>query len=173
MRSTLPVILALAMSNRDHELEGSKSSNQHPEEDRVVASKQIIQKLKRSSSGPRLAKLENLADLLIQLANKPVVEKRGEVRGASEGHKMPVELARIKDVEDIPVPTVTVPIRPDAVYKNVIGIQSFEPEFSLVGGINAPKKMSCRGTDGSLRAMLLKGKVSDPAVQFLIFPFYF
>ena len=37
------------------------------------------------------------------------------------------------------------------------GIQKFEPSFKFVGGINAPKKTECLGTDGIRRAQMLKG----------------
>ena len=37
------------------------------------------------------------------------------------------------------------------------GIQKFEPSFKFVGGINAPKKTECLGTDGIRRAQIVKG----------------
>lgn len=163
MPSTLPVVLALAMTNRDTELlaRGRGAANHPPEEERVTAAKNIVQKVMRSEAlGSRCARMEQLAGRLIELANKDVaVSSKAD---AAPCHKLPIELVNsAKDLEDVPVPTVTVPIRPDGAYGRVVGIQSFEPEFCLVGGLNAPKKMSCRGTDGILRPMLLKGKVTN------------
>jgi phosphatidylinositol kinase/protein kinase (PI-3 family) len=39
-----------------------------------------------------------------------------------------------------------------------VGISSFAPKFALVGGINAPKKIDCLGTDGRWRPQLVKGE---------------
>ena len=36
------------------------------------------------------------------------------------------------------------------------GISKFEGSYSLVGGINAPKKIKCLGTDGAWRSQLVK-----------------
>ena len=41
---------------------------------------------------------------------------------------------------------------------NFCGIAHFETEYVMVGGINAPKKISCVGTDGHSRPQLLKGR---------------
>ena len=38
------------------------------------------------------------------------------------------------------------------------GIAKFETVYQMVGGINAPKKIKCIGTDGKTRPQLLKGK---------------
>ena len=46
LSSTLPVILALAMTNKDKEIEdSSRAANQRPDEDRVMAAKKLIQKI--------------------------------------------------------------------------------------------------------------------------------
>merc|ERR1711908_90213 len=41
---------------------------------------------------------------------------------------------------------------------NYPGISKFEGSYSLVGGINAPKKIKCMGTDGVWRSQLVKGQ---------------
>lgn len=41
---------------------------------------------------------------------------------------------------------------------NFSGIYEFRDTFSMVGGVNAPKKIACVGTDGKERAQLVKGK---------------
>lgn len=40
----------------------------------------------------------------------------------------------------------------------MLGIHSYNKEFDKVGGINNPKRLYCRGTDGITRSQLLKGK---------------
>ena len=54
--------------------------------------------------------------------------------------------------------TDSLPVRPDCNYTNYPGIYKFEPSFKLVGGINAPKRTECIGTDGVRRAQLIKGQ---------------
>jgi ataxia telangiectasia mutated family protein len=156
--STLPVILALAMTNKDKEIEEtSRSANQRPDEDRVTAAKKLIQQVaKRPEEGLRCKKLEQLHSSLIRLANKEVNVKDRSV----DALKIPVELSSMNNLEDVAVPTFSLAVNPDGVYRKdqVVGITSFDPHFILVGGINAPKKMECRGTDGKIRPMLLKGK---------------
>lgn len=145
--------MALAMTNRDKEIQ--EGNQAQVEDDRVITAKKLIQKMaKRSESSALCKKLEQLHGSLIQLANKEVnTRDRGE-----DSCKLPTDLANLKGMEDVAVPTVTLAVRPDGVYDDVIGIVSFEPVFQLVGGINAPKKMACLGTDGRTRPMLLKGK---------------
>ena len=41
-----------------------------------------------------------------------------------------------------------------------VGIAGYETEFSTVGGITAPKKIKCRGTDGRQWPQLVKGEWS-------------
>ena len=51
-------------------------------------------------------------------------------------------------------------VRRDANYgaSSFAGIAGYETEYSTVGGITAPKKIKCRGTDGKLWPQLVKGK---------------
>ncbi len=37
-------------------------------------------------------------------------------------------------------------------------MEGFEGSFTLVGGINLPKIIACRGSDGVVRRQLVKGK---------------
>ena len=147
------------MTNKDKELtEGSRSSSQQPEEDRVTAAKKLLQKLgKKTECATLCKKLEHLHLNLIRLANKEV---NLNDRNQEAALKIPAELSNMKNLEDVAVPTFSIPVNPSGVYSSnqVVGVVSFESTFSLVGGINAPKKMLCLGTDGKNRPMLLKGK---------------
>lgn len=146
------------MTNKDKEIEeGSRSANHQPDEDRVTAAKKLLQKVeKRPEIGELCRKLEQLHLSLIQLANKEVNPKDRSL----EALKLPSELRDIKNMEDVVIPTFPLAVNPNGVYQKdqVVGIVSFDPTFMLVGGINAPKKMACLGTDGKTRPMLLKGK---------------
>ena len=50
------------------------------------------------------------------------------------------------------------PVDPSGAYPDVVGIVRFEPHYELVGGVNAPKKLTVLGTDGRRRPLLLKGE---------------
>ena len=146
------------MTNKDREIQNPRSASQQPEEDRVTAANKLIAKVsKRSESGAHCKKLEQLHLSLIKLANKEVNVRE---RNQDDALKLPAELSSMKNLEDVAIPTVALPVNPDGIYRNdqIVGIVSFEPHFVLVGGINAPKKMACLGTDGKTRPMLLKGK---------------
>lgn len=43
-------------------------------------------------------------------------------------------------------------------YNNVVGVKSYHETCEFVGGVNAPKKMICVGTDGIQRRQLVKAK---------------
>jgi ataxia telangiectasia mutated family protein len=162
--------MALSLTNKDKELEGFKVTAAN-EEERVTAAKSLIKNLtRRKEVGPQCQKLEQLSNELIKLANKDVKmykgnkDKHAELfdfkKWESENLKTPPELVKPRGGwEDVAVPTVTIPLRPDSNYSRYfIGIVSFSDTFELVGGINAPKKLTCRGIDGVSRPMLLKGK---------------
>ena len=64
-------------------------------------------------------------------------------------------------MEKVLLPTHSLPINKTGNYSesaNFCGISRFGSTYSMVGGINAPKKIGCYGTDGKLRPQLLKGK---------------
>lgn len=47
-------------------------------------------------------------------------------------------------------------VRQNGNYENIIGIQKYKNTYVNVGGINAPKKVECIGTDGITRIQLVK-----------------
>ena len=64
-------------------------------------------------------------------------------------------------MENVLLPTHTLKLSKEAVYLNTpqfCGIYKFQGDFTMVGGINAPKKIYCVGTDGKPRPQLIKGK---------------
>lgn len=61
----------------------------------------------------------------------------------------------------IPPPTMTIPLQPNCDYSSVPSIARFNPEFTLAGGISAPKIMTALGTDGLKYKQLFKGGNDD------------
>ena len=150
---TLPVILALAMNNKDKQLVRNRAAEEEAEEEeRVVVAKKLLKKLK--STDDKLAKLcqqlENVSLFLIQFANQPADSNKSAKR------IVPADLVKLKGYENVAVPTSHVPVAGSVA--GIVGIVRFEDNYELVGGINAPKKIYCLGTDGVSRPLLLKGK---------------
>ena len=141
-------------------MKGSRSVVESNEEERVIVSKKLLAKLKKTGGplGSLCKKMELLNCQLIKLANQSTSPEDGK---NPKNLTVPVELAELKDCEDVAVPTVNLSVHSAGVYTSeLVGIVRFERTFELVGGVNAPKKMTCLCTDGHKRPMLLKGKVS-------------
>jgi len=90
---------------------------------------------------------------LVEVAYEAVVAKEKGYTAI----KSSSSYVKIKNWANIIVPTLTIPVRPDKDYSSYPGIARFEPRYSLVGGINAPKRTECLGTDGVIYPQLLKG----------------
>lgn len=69
-----------------------------------------------------------------------------------------LRLTHIKDFNEVAVPTITIPVSTDGNYKNIETIKSFNNEYAMVGGVNAPKKLICHSSAGRQLPQLLKGK---------------
>ncbi|KAJ3066509.1 hypothetical protein HDU98_010170 [Podochytrium sp. JEL0797] len=120
------------------------------------------------------------SDLLLRLQNtKPALRKI--IQSANELCEAYIELAFLKPptalrtpgpidhnlklakIVDIPIPIVTVEhaVSLTCDYANLPTIQGFEKEYTLVGGINAPKVLNCYGSDGVVYKQLVKGGSDD------------
>lgn len=99
-----------------------------------------------------IEKFETLSDALIRLAYAEVPKSRGTDKFKID----PRLLAKLgKNLEDVPVVTRRLGIRRS--YRDMVGIAGYEPLYSTVGGITAPKKIVCRGTNGMAFPQLIKG----------------
>lgn len=47
-------------------------------------------------------------------------------------------------------------MNPCGVYDNIVSVHEFRRHFSLAGGVNLPKIISCVGSDGIARKQLVK-----------------
>ena len=162
---TLFIIMALAHANKDEELISSErskskrtkqSTTEVDDEERVVAAKQMIVRLKSSNIADIITRTEKLAVAYIQLANFNV-DKYKNTKG-------PVELPsgtwlkQISNLTNVAVPTLNMKVDPNCQYSDIVHVIKFKPTFSLAGGINLPKIISCIGSDGVSRRQLVKGK---------------
>lgn len=88
---------------------------------------------------------------LIQLANAETL-KSGEM-SAQE----PVR--HLRDLDLVHLPTVHLPVSISTDYdQKIVSIHKWKSSYSTVGGINAPKRMECIGSNGRRYSQLLKGK---------------
>lgn len=61
-------------------------------------------------------------------------------------------------MNNILLPTLSLSVRSSGNYNDVIGVRAYQETCEFVGGVNAPKKIVCVGTDGVQRRQLVKGK---------------
>ncbi|XP_036340144.1 serine/threonine-protein kinase ATM isoform X1 [Rhagoletis pomonella] len=67
------------------------------------------------------------------------------------------KLKKLKHLEAVHCPTIELPVLPSKDYR-ITSIVKWDERVSLVGGINAPKKLICLCSDGKTRPQLLKGR---------------
>ena len=102
-------------------------------------------------------KTEKMSLALIQLAYTPPAKEKSDKQTISSGQA----LLKLKNMEQVLLPTHTLKISKSGNYlqtSDFCGISQFSASYSMVGGINAPKKIGCIGTDGKVRPQLLKGR---------------
>lgn len=163
---TLPLIMAVANSLKD-EIYLKKSAktptNNATMDARIRGAEFLLMKLKRQSTNEGLVEiikqLEVLSLAYIIFANNFL----GDARHTASKHAIPnsQQLMKIKDFNKISVPTVNVKLEKVGVYSNVVGVSKFDRMYSIPGGVNEPKRITCIGTDGQKYIQLLKGK-DDP-----------
>lgn len=153
---TIPIVLALADSYKDREFEKGTNSTD-PNEGRVISARQLIIKYKKDRNiGPIITNMELLSTALISLAY--LQSNSCSNRNGKFTIPRTEKIKSIKNVQNVAIPTVNVPIKKNCDYTNIVGIHEFGSSFSLVGGVNEPKRITCVGTDGKERTQLVKGK---------------
>eukprot|EP00095_Tigriopus_kingsejongensis_P008209 maker-scaffold895_size84271-snap-gene-0.31 protein:Tk08209 transcript:maker-scaffold895_size84271-snap-gene-0.31-mRNA-1 annotation:"serine-protein kinase atm" len=149
----VPVFLALRNATKD---EDNAANASQTDKDKIKISGDILEKAMKAcnqNEGQRLRlvieRTHHLSLALIQFAY--YAGKSPPSRDLLV-HKLP-------DLSQIPILTLNMPVREDRNYsRDFVGIFRQETAFSRPGGITAPKKLSCVGTDGIKRTQLLKGK---------------
>eukprot|EP00092_Neocalanus_flemingeri_P036466 GFUD01039708.1.p1 GENE.GFUD01039708.1~~GFUD01039708.1.p1 ORF type:complete len:2472 (+),score=743.58 GFUD01039708.1:84-7418(+) len=152
----IPIALALANAREDERQEhGSKAVAEGTEDPRAEAAEKLVAQVEKiPGMEKQVKKYRVLSRALISLAYVPPPAKPGSSVAIPSDH----HLLRISQWGEVAVPTDTLLVRPDRDYSGVGGIGKFSSTYSMVGGVNAPKKLSCTGTDGRKRLQLVKGK---------------
>ncbi|NXH12272.1 ATM kinase, partial [Bucco capensis] len=164
---TLFIILALANANKDELLtkpdaiRRNKLIKNAPKEisqldvDRMEAAGNIISMV-RKRRARMVRDLEALCDAYITLANMDATPWKSQRKGISIPADQPI--IKLKNLEDVVVPTMEIKVDPTGDYEDLVTIKSFKAEFRLAGGLNLPKIIDCVGSDGKERRQLVKGR---------------
>ncbi|XP_056139019.1 serine-protein kinase ATM [Lampris incognitus] len=160
---TLFIILALVNANKDETVSKtaarlSKSALQQPSPldlDRSEVARNIINIIKKKR-GIMVRGLERLCDAYITLAYMDTSRHKNDKNAIPIPADQPI--TKIKDMEDVIIPTMEVKVDPSGHYHNLVTIRSFKPHYYLAGGVNLPKIIDCVGSDGKNRKQLVKGQ---------------
>ncbi|XP_011154175.2 serine-protein kinase ATM [Harpegnathos saltator] len=155
---TLPVVLALKNLHSDSEFDSNTAAKK--EERRVLGAKKLLKQLTDSTDSTVskiIHEMENLSRALVSLAYwQP---NKGNAH-PGKPYQIPRDqpIFKIKNLNNVLLPTLSLLVKPSGNYTNVVGVKSYHETCEFVGGVTAPKKMICVGTDGIKRRQLVKGK---------------
>ncbi|XP_028656011.1 serine-protein kinase ATM [Erpetoichthys calabaricus] len=164
---TLFIILALVNADKDDTFrrsEGLKKSglSKHApkqtsllDKERSEVAQEIVNVI-RKEKAKMVKNVETLCEAYISLANMDASRWKTEKKPIPIPSDHPIN--KIKNLDDVIIPTMEIKVDPSGKYENIITIRSFRPEFHLVGGINLPKIIDCVGSDGKQRKQLVKGQ---------------
>nr|XP_045624832.1 serine-protein kinase ATM-like isoform X1 [Procambarus clarkii]XP_045624833.1 serine-protein kinase ATM-like isoform X1 [Procambarus clarkii] len=157
---SLPVIIALAHAHADDDImkNGSKSKKQRnevKEEDRVRAAKLLVSRLKKTAIAEHVAEFETVSHAYLELANWSCNMKLSPGTKVSVPDNQP--LASLRNLKYTSALTRPLKLQPSAHYSPPL-IVGWEDTCTFVGGINAPKRLTIKTSDGLKQFELLKGR---------------
>uniref|UniRef100_A0A182M4G9 Serine/threonine-protein kinase ATM n=1 Tax=Anopheles culicifacies TaxID=139723 RepID=A0A182M4G9_9DIPT len=149
---TLPFVFAQLYAFKDRpEHEAPANDN------RLLGVRQVYKKLKQQPALEQmLEQTERMNLALIELANK-TLSTSASFREYTMNKRD--SLGQLQNLDLIHCPTVELPVVKGGNYRaRIVGIKRWDPKVIGVGGINAPKKLTCLCLNGTKRTQLLKGK---------------
>ncbi|KAG5269701.1 hypothetical protein AALO_G00205070 [Alosa alosa] len=159
---TLFIILALVNANKDESFSrsalsrgGSKRQPSPLDLERSEVARSILNKI-RKRRGAMVRGMETLCDAYITLAYMDASRYKNEKKAIPIPATQP--LTKIKDLDEVTIPTMEIKVDPSGKYENLVTVHSFMPNFCLAGGVNLPKIIDCVGSDGKNRRQLVKGQ---------------
>ena len=182
---TIPILLALENGAQHHASKGDepptkrrksgsgKSSDasaaaagagaSENETRKASAARQLVDRV--AACSPALAKLVSQSRRVfaayIELAELDLGMHPRRANTSIDAFKGKYTLARLaaQDMDSVAVVTRVPEVRADGAYSDaeVVFIESFSDNFTLVGGINAPRRIRCLGSDGHAYKQLVKG----------------
>ncbi|XP_029658408.2 serine-protein kinase ATM isoform X1 [Octopus sinensis] len=160
----LPIIMALANSHEDNQyLQVFKTKTEtHTDgeglsyQNRVNAAKQLLNKLSKSKIGDCVREMMDLCKAYIELAYFSV--QKFKIKTGAIPLPDSLELNKQKNLCHVAVATAFIPVQQDGNYSDIPYIIGFDNTFKLAGGINLPKIIQCRGSNGKSYKQLVKGR---------------
>ena len=165
----VPVLMALANADMDTTITNNKTSNGSSKRNvsktkengsamalRSEAAKQVLDQISMTSKSVKKFRedSEMLSQALIILAYTSVTESNGQSKRKLQTSEPICKIKRLQ----VPVLTHEIKVSKVAQYQDLPLLQEYEQGFTLVGGINAPKRIKCLGSDGKWRMQLIKGQ---------------
>ncbi|XP_071442660.1 serine-protein kinase ATM-like [Hetaerina americana] len=151
----IPNILALAYSLKDlDKADDSDAFMTETQKENQLAAQKMISKLKKIPS--LIENVKEQSELWEALISLSYLKVNSNLREYAMDEN--IQLTRLKDLTHVQVSTVELAISPTGMYDNIISIHKYMPKFTLVGGINMPKRITCIGTDGKNYRQLLKSQ---------------
>ncbi|KAJ3590644.1 hypothetical protein NHX12_008594, partial [Muraenolepis orangiensis] len=172
---TLFIILALVNANKDESFTVSKSRlskntpSQQPsplDRERSEVARRIISVV-RKKRGAMVKGMEDLCNAYITLAYMDASRHKQEKKPLPIPADQPI--MKIKDLEEVTIPTVEIKVDPSGHYDDLVTIRSFKPQYRLVGGVNLPKIIDCVGSDGRTHRQLGQDDLRQDAVMQQVF----
>ncbi|KAI9227707.1 MAG: kinase-like domain-containing protein [Piptocephalis tieghemiana] len=126
-----------------------------------MGSSQLLQRLRRDERLERLLPaMQALNEAYMELARAPGPRNpRMGMKlqmGTTGGGKTLLRLGAQGKLEGVAVPTLALKPDPTGAYEGICGVRGFEEVYTLVGGLNAPKRIVCLGTGGQVCIQLVK-----------------
>ncbi|XP_055323121.1 serine/threonine-protein kinase ATM isoform X2 [Sitodiplosis mosellana] len=148
----LPKVLALVNAFKDDEfIHDAKNRSSISSSPRIDAAFKLLQVMKgRRELRDIIFQMELMFENLIRLANTDLKDKK----------EFPSNdpIRKIRDLNLVHCPTVNLPVSISGDYtKTRVGIHRWKTTFTQPGGINAPKRIECIGSNGIQYSQLLKG----------------
>ncbi|XP_059612699.1 uncharacterized protein LOC132259165 [Phlebotomus argentipes] len=142
-------IMALQNANNDAE-EDSFDESSHMLQ---TNAKKIIQRLRSNCKVKNIVEeLNDVSVAFIELANK-TIEPISQTLKLSPNEK----ILKMGNKRLFHLPTVNLPVRKDCNYANITYVTQWSNEFSILSGINVPKRLVCICSDGINRSIIVKG----------------
>ncbi|XP_055385621.1 serine/threonine-protein kinase ATM [Condylostylus longicornis] len=157
---TLSHIICLDTSNEDRQYFGHKKSKNLENDLRLQRVRQIVNNLKRDEVISEL--ISQIHPMFINLIECAYwnMQKPSEVRKQIRNFNISQKLQKMKNLDKVHCPTVTlkIPLTTHKVARQeIVSIIGWDSKYEPAGGINAPKKIYCNCSDGIKRPQLLKG----------------
>ena len=153
---TLPLILQIRNADQSSKTTSAKASYK-PDPNKIKAANTLIDKLKKENK-QLIESYATLMDAYIQLAFLQLSEEQKREQSTPKKLSSQLLITNIKRPV-IPILTADVPICAHDAYnlKDIPFIENFSQNFSLAGGINLPKIISCVASNGQVYRQLVKG----------------